>query len=117
MNTSPAYNRLIKQLKRQRVMKKNAKKNAPYYLICTPQKKNVGTGNVCFNVNDLTKFDKDFLFDQEVDGVKYNKVVSKEWVRDHMLPMYAYHKPNEETGRKGGVYPFYVLKIQEIINC
>ena len=115
MKTSPAYNRLVKQLKRQRVMKKNAKKNAPYYTICNPLERNVGTGNVTFNINDLAKFDKDFLFDQEVDGVTYNKVVSKEWVRDHMLPMYSYTKPNEVT-RKRSVFPFYVLKINEIIN-
>lgn len=97
-------------------MIRKTRKNAPYYSICTPQEKNVGTGNVCFNVNDLAMFDKDFLFDQEVNGKMYNKVLPKEWVRDHMLPMFAYYKSNEETGRKGGVYPFYILKVDEILN-
>lgn len=91
------------------------KKNNTYYTICNPLEKNVGTGNVTFNINDLAKFDKDFLFNQEVDGVKYNKVVSKEWVRDNMKPMYLYTKPNETTGRRS-VFPFYILKTQEIIN-
>lgn len=89
-------------------------KNSTYYTICNPLEKNVGTGNVTFSIKDLVKFDKDFLFDQEVDGVKYNKVVSKEWVRDHMIPMY-YTKPNETTGRRS-VFSFYILKIKEIIN-
>lgn len=90
-------------------------KNASYYTICNPLEKNVGTGNVTFSINDLAKFDKDFLFDQEVDGVKYNKVVSKEWVRDHMLPMYCSKKSND-LGARPKTVVFYVLKIQEIIN-
>lgn len=90
-------------------------KNTTYYTICNPLEKNVGTGNVTFSINDLAKFDKDFLFDQEVDGVKYNKVVSKEWVRDHMLPMYCSKKSND-LGARPKTVVFYVLKIQEIIN-
>ena len=90
-------------------------KNATYYTICNPLEKNVGTGNVTFSINDLAKFDKDFLFDQEVDGVKYNKVVSKEWVRDHMLPMYCSKKSND-LGARPKTVVFYVLKIEEIIN-
>lgn len=90
-------------------------KNTTYYTICNPLEKNVGTGNVTFSINDLAKFDKDFLFDQEVDGVKYNKVVSKEWVRDHMLPMYCSKKSNDLGARPKTVI-FYVLKVEEIIN-
>jgi uncharacterized protein YaaR (DUF327 family) len=90
-------------------------KNTSYYTICNPLEKNVGTGNVTFSINDLAKFDKDFLFDQEVDGVKYNKVVSKEWVRDHMLPMYCSKKSNDFGARPKTVV-FYVLKVEEIIN-
>ena len=90
-------------------------KNATYYTICNPLEKNVGTGNVTFNINDLAKFDKDFLFDQEVDGVTYNKVVSKEWVRDHMLPMYCSKKSND-LGARPKTVVFYVLKVEEIIN-
>ena len=90
-------------------------KNTTYYTICNPLEKNVGTGNVTFSINDLAKFDKDFLFDQEVDGVKYNKVVSKEWVRDHMLPMYCSKKSND-LGARPKTVVFYVLKVEEIIN-
>ena len=90
-------------------------KNATYYTICNPLERNVGTGNVTFSINDLAKFDKDFLFDQEVDGVKYNKVVSKEWVRDHMLPMYCSKKSND-LGARPKTVVFYVLKVEEIIN-
>ena len=90
-------------------------KNTTYYTICNPLEKNVGTGNVTFSINDLAKFDKDFLFDQEVDGVKYNKVVSKEWVRDHMLPMY-YSKKSNDLGARPKTVVFYVLKVEEIIN-
>ena len=89
------------------------KKNSPYYRICTPTENNLGTGNVCFSLDDLIKFDKDFLFDQVVDGVEYSKVLPKEWVRDHMLPMYA-SRIDKRTGH-GKVFQFYVLKINEIL--
>lgn len=92
-------------------MKKSAKQ---YYSINRPTDKNLETGNVCFSINDLTKFDKDFLFEQEVNGVKYSKVIPKEWVRDNMKLMYATNV-NETSGRRT-TFPFYVLKIESILS-
>lgn len=91
-------------------------KHSDYYHICNPLDRNSGTGNVCFNINDLTKFDKDFLFDQEVNSVRYTIVLPKEWVRDHMLPMYVQRRVNEYTNRVGNIYVFYILKIEEILK-
>lgn len=92
-------------------MKKSAK---PYYTICVPTNKNVATGNVCVNLNDVLKHDKDFLFEQEVDGIQYSKVLPKEWVLKNMHAMHA-TKINEDTGKRT-VFPFYVLKIESILS-
>jgi hypothetical protein len=91
-------------------------KHSDYYHICNPREYNENTGNVCFNINDLVKFDKDFLFNQTVDGVMYTIVLPKEWVRDHMIPFYAYRKTNEYSIKSGGMYVFYILKVEEILK-
>ena len=57
-----------------------------------------------------------FLFNQPVDGVMYTIVLPKEWVRDHMIPFYAYRKTNEYSYKSGGVYVFYILKVEEILK-
>ena len=90
--------------------------HSDYYHICNPRMENEDTGNVCFNINDLVKFDKDFLFSQPVDGIIYTVVLPKEWVRDHMIPFYAYRKTNEYSMKSGGMYVFYILKIEEILK-
>ena len=97
-------------------MKKRNTRNGKYYAISIPLDRNAGTGNVCFNINDLVKFDRDFLFEQEVDGVKYSKVLEKEWVRDHMLPICVHRKADEKTGKPGPIINFYILKVEEILN-
>lgn len=92
-------------------MKKSAK---PYYTVCVPTDKNVATGNVCVNLNDVLKHDKDFLFEQEVNGVQYSKVLPKEWVLKNIHVMHA-TKINEDTGKRTK-YPFCVLKIESILS-
>lgn len=92
-------------------MKKSAKK---YYKICKPLDKNVETGNVCINFNDIIKFDKDFEFDQEIDGVQYHKILPKEWVLNNMKVMHM-TRINEETGTRK-IIPFYVLKVDSILK-
>lgn len=91
-------------------------KHTDYYHICNPLDRNANSGNVCFNINDLTKFDKDFLFDQEVNGVRYTIVLPKEWVRVHMLPMYTTRRTNSFSNKMGNVYVFYILKVEEILK-
>lgn len=94
---------------------KIASKRNQYYSINNPTEKNYGTGNVCFDINQLAKFDKDFLFHQVIDGVEYIKVLPKEWVRDHMLPMYGTRKSNNPL-IPDTKYVFYILKVEEILN-
>lgn len=94
---------------------KIASKRNQYYSINQPTEKNYGTGNVCFDINQLAKFDKDFLFHQTIDNVEYIKVLPKEWVRDHMLPMYGTRKSNNPL-IPDTKYMFYILKIEEILN-
>lgn len=94
---------------------KRQSKNNPYYSISHPTEKNYNTGNVCFDINQLAKFDKDFLFHQVVDGVEYIKVLPKEWVRDHMLPMCGTHKSDNPL-IPDTKYVFYILKVEEILN-
>ena len=90
-------------------------KHTDYYRIYNQSDKNRDSGNVCFNINDLTKFDKDFLFHQIIDGVEYIKVLPKEWVRDHMLPMYGTRKSYNPL-TPDTKYVFYILKVEEILN-
>lgn len=92
-------------------MKKN---NSKYYTICTPQQKNVGTGNVCINEKDIFEFKKDFLFDQEVNGVRVTKVLPKAWVVSHIDTMFASRKSNNNL--KNSVFSFHILKIKDILK-
>ena len=89
--------------------------HSEYYRICIPREENKHTGNVCFNINDLVKFDKDFLFSQPVDGTMYTIVLSKEWVREHMIPFYA-RRRYKRSIKRGEIYIFHVLKVEEILN-
>lgn len=90
------------------------KSKRTYYTICQPTEKNIATGNACVNINDVAKFDKDFLFEQEVKGVHYSKVIPKEWVLKNVRTLHAVNV-NEKTG-KCSVFPFYVLKIESILS-
>ena len=94
---------------------KRTSSNNKYYAINHPLEKNLGTGNVCFDINQLARFDKDFLFHQTIDDVEYIKVLPKEWVRDHMLPMYGTRKSTHPL-TPDTKYVFYILKVEEILN-
>lgn len=95
-------------------MGKLTKKNFKYYRVCTPNERNVGSGNFCINLTELAKYDKDFIFDQNVEGVQYNKVLSKEWVKDNLHTMYK-HVVDEETGKTRTI-PFYAIRLEDIEN-
>lgn len=56
------------------------------------------------------------MFDQEVNGVRYTIVLPKEWVREHMLPMYTTSRTNSFSNKMGNVYVFYILKVEEILK-
>ena len=91
--------------------------HSEYYRICIPREENKHTGNVCFNINDLVKFDKDFLFSQPVDGTMYTIVLQKEWVREHMIPFYARCYTNKRSIKRSGIRLFHILKVEEILKC
>lgn len=90
------------------------KKTVDFYAICTPLERNKHTGNVCVNMSELSRFDRDFIFDQTVHGVKYNKILPKEWVRDHVFSMTC-RKKNEITGKTRFI-TFYALKTDAILG-
>jgi hypothetical protein len=93
-------------------MGKSTKQNFKYYKVCTPHERNVGSGNFCINLNELANYDKDFIFDQNVDGVQYNKVLSKHWVKDNLHTMYK-RVVDEETGKERNI-PFCVIRLEDI---
>lgn len=89
-------------------------KTKQFYLVSNPTIKNECTGNVCIAIKDLLKFDKDFLFEQEIDGIKYEKVLKKEWVRDNAK--FIKSKKEDPKTLKETYRMFYLLKIEDILK-
>lgn len=92
-------------------MKKSERK---YYNISSPTEKNSRTGNVCVSISDVTKFDKDFLFNQEVDDIHYEIILPKEWIIKHMRMFIKKHRYENPKDDKFSY--FYMLKISDILN-
>lgn len=92
-------------------MKKSERK---YYNISSPTLKNSKTGNVCVSITDVTKFNKDFLFNQEVDNIHYEFVIPKEWVVKHMKLFVKKHRYENPKDDKFSY--FYMLKISDILK-
>lgn len=92
-------------------MKKSERK---YYNIYSPTLKNSKTGNVCVSITAVTKFNKDFLFNQEVDNIHYEFVIPKEWVVKHMKLFVKKHRYENPKDDKFSY--FYMLKISDILN-
>lgn len=88
-------------------MKKN------FYTVCNPTESNVRTGNVCVNIDDVAKFNKDFRFKYNIDGVNYDFILKKEWVRDNIKGLWG--RGERKDGSKYS-FNFYVLKINDILN-
>lgn len=88
------------------------KKIKNFYKVCNPTETNKRTGNVCVNINDVAKFNKDFRFSYNVDGKDYDLILKKEWVRDNLKGLWG------RGIRKDGseyAYNFYVLRINDIL--
>lgn len=85
-----------------------------YYNISSPTIKNSRTGNVCVSIRDVKKFDKDFLFIQEVDNIHYEIVLPKEWVVKHMRLFVKRHRYENPKDDKFSY--FYMLKISDILK-
>lgn len=79
-----------------------------YYKISNPLPENEHTGNVCVNINDVLRFDKDFLFLHE--GREY--IVSKEWVKDNIKTL-RFTKENENGTRY--LCTIYVVRTEELL--
>jgi hypothetical protein len=86
------------------------KKNRQFYTVCNPTVENERTGNVCINISDLTKFDKDFLY--KCDGEEI--ILKKEWVRDNLKSIWVKKEDIYGTERR---FPIYILKVQDILNA
>lgn len=87
-------------------MKKNYRK---YFTVCNATSKNENTGNVCVNINEVTRQTKDFLYKNGDDEI----VLDKRWVLDHVKPMYGWRDNNDGTKTR---FMFYVLKIKDILT-
>ena len=87
-------------------MKKNYRK---YFTVCKATAKNENTGNVCVNINEVTRQTKDFLYKDGDNEI----VLDKRWVLNHVKPMYGWrtNKDGSETR-----FMFYVLKIKDILT-
>lgn len=83
-----------------------------YYKLCTPREKNKNTGNISVNINDLANFDKDFLFDQIVNGEHIVKVINKQYVREHLITLYV---KKERTNGTTYRVPFYAITVADIL--
>jgi len=86
-------------------MKKN---NRKYFTVCNATVKNENTGNVCVNINEVTRQTKDFLYKDGDDEI----VLDKRWVLDHVKPMYGWRDNNDGTKTR---FMFYVLHIKDIL--
>ena len=80
-----------------------------YYKISNPLPENEHTGNVCVNINDVLRFDKDFLFLHK--GQEY--IVSKEWVKDNIRTL-RFTKENENGTRY--LCTIYVVRTEDILT-
>jgi hypothetical protein len=87
-------------------MKKN---NRKYFTVCNATAKNENTGNVCVNINEVTRQTKDFLY---MDGDN-EIVLDKRWVLNHVKPMYGWRENNDGTKTR---FMFYVLQIKDILT-
>lgn len=85
-----------------------------YYKISTPTFENSNTGNASVSLNDLSKFDKDFLFDQTVDGKHYKVVLDKRWVLNNAKFVVNRKTDPITLQEKRGC--FYLINISDILN-
>lgn len=46
-----------------------------YYLISHPKKININTGNACFRLGDLKKYDKNFIFQYYDNNGKFRSII------------------------------------------
>ena len=84
-------------------------KQKNFYSVCNPTTVNENTGNLCVNINEVLKQDKDFLYKDGDDET----VLNKRWVLDHVKPMYGWRENNDGTKTR---FMFYVLQLKDIVN-
>ena len=84
---------------------KRNRKNFKYNYICKPLERNKDTGMFTISYDDIADNDKDFLFNQEVNGIIYSFVIPNDYVVKHLQWLH-YVRKNEETGEtKHGRFP------------
>ena len=82
--------------------------NHQYFTICNTTVKNENTGNVCVNINDVTKQTKDFIYKNGDNNI----ILDKRWVLNHIKPMYGWKDNNDGTKIR---FMFYILQIKDIL--
>lgn len=98
-------------------MKRRNNCSGKYYIIYNPLPVNEYTGNFCVNDKDVLAQDKDFLFELEnpVTHEIESKVISKEYVKNHIKPIPKWVE-DEILGKKKIVHMFFIISYQDIIN-
>lgn len=67
-----------------RRLRYSAEDKANFYIISTPYAKNEHTGRACVKLREAYRQDRDFLIQQQVNGVYVKKVVPRKWVLDEV---------------------------------
>lgn len=80
-----------------------------YYKISNALPENEHTGNVCVNLNDVLRYDKDFIFLYE--GKEY--IVTKDWVKNNINTINFMKEREDGTKYRCMIY---VLKVQDILE-
>lgn len=98
-------------------MKQRNFKNSNYYCISNPLPKNEKTGKFCVSWKFIERYDKDFLFEwiNPKTNEKETKVLSKEYVKNHIKFMPKWIEDKILNKRRMNGYFFYISYL-DIIN-
>ena len=98
-------------------MKRRNFKDSEYYCISNPLVKNENSGLFCVSWKFIQKWDKDFLFEwiNPKTNEKETKVLSKEYVKNHLKFMPRYME-DKTLRRKVQTGYFFVISYSDIIN-
>lgn len=90
-------------------------KTKEYYLISHPLRRNITTGNACVRINDVAKYDKNFIFQYLDNDYKLKTImIGRRQVCDHLFPC----KKNvvDDDGNVINKKYFYMIKIEDIFT-
>ena len=90
-------------------------KTNEYYFISHPLRKNITTGNACVRINDVARYDKNFIFQYLDNNYKLKTIlIGRRQVCDHLFPCRKNEK--DEDGNIINCKYFYMIKIEDIFK-